>query len=49
MLDASTIKKGKRVECSGVELPSGDMMNKVDDEGYKYHYLYHVIFGLRLV
>ena len=30
------IKKGKRVECSGVELPSGDMMNEVDDEGYKY-------------
>ena len=30
------IKKGKRVECSGVELPSGDMMNEVDEEGYKY-------------
>ena len=27
------IKKGK---SSGVELPSGDMMNEVDDEGYKY-------------
>ena len=30
------IKKGKRVECTGVELPSGDMMNEVDEEGYKY-------------
>jgi len=30
------IKKGKKVECTGVELPSGDMMNEVDDEGYKY-------------
>ena len=24
------------MESSGVELPSGDMMNEVDDEGYKY-------------
>ena len=30
------IKKGKRVECKGVELPSGDMMNEVEEEGYKY-------------
>ena len=31
-----SIKKGKRVECTGVELPSGDMTNEVEEEGYKY-------------
>ena len=30
------IKNGKRVECSGVVLPSGDVMKDVDEDGYKY-------------
>ena len=30
------IKNGKRVECSGVVLPSGDLMKEVDENGYKY-------------
>ena len=29
-------KKRKRVECTGVDLLSGDVMNEVDEEGYKY-------------
>ena len=30
------IKNGKRVECEGVMLPSGDVMKDVDEGGYKY-------------
>ena len=30
------IKNGKRVECRGVVLPSGDVMKDVDEDGYKY-------------
>ena len=30
------IKNGKRVECKGVVLPSGDVMKDVDEDGYKY-------------
>ena len=29
-------KKRKRVECTREDLLSGDMMNEVDEEGYKY-------------
>ena len=30
------IKHGKRVECEGVMLPSGDLMKEVEEDGYKY-------------
>jgi len=30
------IKHGKRVECEGVVLPSGDLMKEVEEDGYKY-------------
>ena len=30
------VRDGKRVECRGVVLPSGDEMKEVDEEGYKY-------------
>ena len=30
------VRDGKRVECPGVVLPSGDEMKEVDEEGYKF-------------
>ena len=31
-----TIEGGKRVKSEGMELPSGEVMNEVDENGYKY-------------
>jgi len=30
------MKRGERVECEGIDLPTGDMMKELDDNGYKY-------------
>lgn len=30
------MKRGEKVECEGIELPTGEMMKEVDDGGYKY-------------
>lgn len=31
-----TVKKGVKVRCEGIELPSGEVMKEVDETGYKY-------------
>ena len=31
-----TMVKGKRTSGVGIELPSGEVMEEVDEEGYKY-------------
>ena len=31
-----SVAKGKRKEGSGLELPSGEMMRDVEEDGYKY-------------
>ena len=27
-------ERGERVECEGIELPSGEVMKEVDEDGY---------------
>ena len=31
-----TTKSGKKERCEGIELPSGEVMKEVDENGYKY-------------
>ena len=30
------MKRGERVECEGIELPSDEMVKEVDEDGYKH-------------